>query len=477
MLRRRTKIVATVGPASESPEMLRKLLKAGVDVARLNFSHGTWEEHALRIRHLRAISEAINKPLAILQDLSGPKIRIDKIADEPVILRRGREFTLTVRPVSGDEKIAAVSVPELLQAIRAGNIIYLDDGLLQLKVLRIQGEDIVCRVLHGGPLSSHKGVNLPGASLPLPSLTGKDRADLNFGIAQGVDWIALSFVRSAEDIRQIKSLVAAQGADIPVLAKIEKHEAIRHLDEILQTADGAMVARGDLGIEVPMQEVPLLQKRIIAKCNELGKPVITATQMLDSMVRSPRPTRAEVADIANAIFDGTDAVMLSGETAIGAYPLEAVRTMARVVAEAEKSLDYIGMLIKKVSGRAVSCTDAIGQAACELAMDLKAAAIIAPTTSGQTARTISKYRPEARIVAPTADTRVLRRLALYWGVHPILMRPAFSTDELLSEAISAAVREQMVRKGDRTVLTAGVPAGEPGRTNLIKVHVVGEMLT
>ncbi|MCC6443765.1 MAG: pyruvate kinase [Armatimonadetes bacterium] len=477
MPKRRTKIVATIGPATDSPGKLKALVEAGMDVARLNFSHGTHEDHDRRVRSLRAIADSVGRPLALLQDLQGPKIRVGEIRNGPVHLKRGQEFTLTSKAVPGTAQAASVEVPALFEALWPGAVIYLDDGLLEMKALKVGPEEAVCRVVTGGPLSSRKGLNLPGVTLPIPALTEKDRADLEFGIEKGVDWVALSFVRSAEDIRQAKRMIEERQADIPVLAKIEKHEAVRNLDAILDAADGAMVARGDLGIEVPMQEVPLLQKRIIARCNEMGKPVITATQMLDSMIRNPRPTRAELADIANAILDGTDAVMLSGETAIGAYPLEAVRTMGRVACAIERSLNYTEMLRCKTAQRVSSVTDAIGQAACDLAQDLQADAVVAPTTSGQTACVISKYRPEAQIIAPATRPEVLRRLALVWGVHPVAMEPSHTTDDRLTKAVEAAVRSGLLRKGDLTVITTGVPAGQPGNTNLIKVHHVGDILT
>jgi pyruvate kinase len=452
--------------------MLRRLMRAGMDVARLNFSHGTHAEHAQRILRIRRVSTELGRPVGILQDLCGPKLRIGRMAREPLLLAAGADLILTTRPACGPCEVP-LGFTDLPRLVGCGDRVLLDDGLIELRVLRTTDTDVICRVLVGGPLYSQKGINLPGVSLPIATVTAKDLRDLDFGIAQGVDWIAMSFVRRAEDLEPLRRRLRRAHADIPILAKIEKHEAVRGLEDIIAAADGAMVARGDLGVEVPMERGPLLQKEIIARCNQAGKPVITATQMLDSMIRNPRPTRAEVTDIANAIFDGTDAIMLSGETAVGKYPVAAVRYMARIATSTEGALDFEALHREKMLAKATNPTEAIGQASCDIAHDLRAQAIISTTSSGQTARMVAKNRPQTPIVGVTSSAAMQRRLTLCWGVQPIVIRSARSTDAMMRAAVRAAQDNGFVRAGDLIVLIAGVPVGVPGHTNLIKVEVVG----
>jgi pyruvate kinase len=469
---RKTKIVCTIGPASESTAMLRKMIAAGMDVARLNFSHGTFEEHAKRIATLRRLSAEAGRPIAILQDLPGPKIRIGDFRDGHVTLRRGDTFVLTLEDVAGDQSRVQLASPEVHQAAMPGCRLFLADGLLELRVVSKTPSELITRVVSGGDLASRQGVTVPGITIPVAAITNRDVEAVRFGIAQGVDWVAASFVRGPDDVRHLRSIIQEAGSDLPIIAKIEKHEAVRHLDEIIREADGVMVARGDLGVELAIDEVPTIQKSIIAKCNRVGKPVITATQMLDSMIRNPRPTRAEVTDVANACLDGTDAVMLSGETAAGQYPLEAVRMMARIVTRIERSPAYAALFGRFLNGKATTVTDAIGEATVTIAHDLNAAAIMASTYSGYTARMVSRYRPSAPIIGVTGALSSYQRLALSWGVRPLLVAQASSTDETLAFAVDGALRQGLVRKGDLVVITAGVPAGIPGNTNLIKVQTV-----
>ena len=410
---RRTKIVCTIGPATRSPEALRHLIEAGMNVARLNFSHGSQEQHAEVVGHLRRLSVEMNTPLALLQDLSGPKVRVGNIAGEGVTLTPGAEVTLTLKDVPGDEHQINLPVPEIFEAVRVGTHLMLDDGLLELRVKSKRTDALVCEVVVGGLLTSHKGVNVPGVSLPIAAVTDKDLEDLKFGIAQKMDYVAASFVRSASDIAVLRGVCEAARAKIPLIAKIEKHEAIANIDSIMEAVDGIMVARGDLGVEVPIDEVPVIQKMLIHKANRAGKPVITATQMLDSMIRNPRPTRAEVTDVANAIFDGTDAVMLSGETAVGLYPFDAVRMMGKIATHTESSLDFAKILDEKMHfDTGHSITGAIGQATCDVAHDLNCAAILTASATGRTARVVSRYRPRAPIICATNRQETCNRLAL-----------------------------------------------------------------
>ena len=456
--------------------MLGRLAKAGMNVARLNFSHGTKEEHAQRIRDIREIERRQGMPIAMLQDLPGPKIRTGEMA-ETVTLALGRRFVFTSRDIVGDSEEVNLPHPELVRQAQPGQHIFVDDGNLDFLIESATGTDIMTKVVIGGPMGSHKGVNMPGTSIPLPSVTEKDIEYLEFGLAHDVDWVAASFIRKASDLDPICETIKKSGKHVLLIAKIEKREAVEDIDAIIEAVDGIMIARGDLGVEIPLEEVPGVQKTIIRKCNIAGKPVITATQMLDSMIRNRRPTRAEVTDVANAIYDGTDAVMLSGETAIGAFPIEAVTVMGKIACQTESSLDYRRLWQEKAVTKAKTVTDAIAQATVDIALDLGVTAIITPTSSGATARAVSKYRPQAPIIGAAMSTSACRQLALSWGVCPTLIAPSTNTDGMIKEAVQGALQSGLVKDGDMVVLTAGVPAGVPGRTNLIKVHVVGQAVS
>ncbi len=473
---RKTKIVCTIGPASEELSVLKRLMEAGMNVARLNFSHGSHEEHARRIERIRQAAKETGRTIALLLDTKGPEIRTGDLREGIAELQEGETFTLTTEPVLGDASRVSVSYAGLAEDVEPGATILIDDGLIKLTVIEVRGPEIICRVVNSGVLKNRKGVNVPGVRIQLPGITSKDAEDILFGLEQGIDFIAASFVRKKEDVLEIRKLLEEQGADIPIIAKIENQEGLDNLDFILEVADGLMVARGDLGVEIPAEEVPLVQKRMIRQCNLLGKPVITATQMLDSMQRNPRPTRAEASDVANAILDGTDAIMLSGETAAGKYPVEAVETMARIASRTESALRYRDLLRQRSRELEASITDSISQAVVHTAEALNCAAIITSTESGHTARMVSKYRPRAPIVAVTPHERVMRKLALVWGVHPVKGRAVSSTDEMLQSAIDSALASKTVRHGDLVVITAGVPVGQSGTTNLIKVHVISDVL-
>jgi pyruvate kinase len=472
-MNRRTKIICTLGPATDSLTVLRALIAGGLDCARLNFSHGEPEDHARRIEMLRKAAEDVNRPIAILADLPGPKIRVGNIENGPIRLRRGEEFTLTLREVSGDAKEVHLPAHEVFRSVKAGNALFLDDGIIELKVIEVSPSEIRTRVVDGGELSSHKGLALPGVPLDMPSLTAEDHAALDFIAQHDIDWVAASFVRSAEDVRAVRRVLEEKGKPLPIIAKIEKHEAVDCLEAVLEEADGLMVARGDLGVERPIYQVPVLQKQIIARCNYAGKPVITATQMLDSMIRNPRPTRAEVSDVANAVLDGTDCVMLSGETAVGKYPIETVRMMRQILLQAESSLTYKTLDWSSVSHTGDNVTDAISQATCDIAEELNVAAILTATSSGFTARMVSRHRPLTPIIGVTSSPRAYHTLALSWGVLPVLTPAVHNTDETLTSAVQTALDHQVVKPGDLVVITAGVPTGIAGNTNLLKVHRVG----
>ncbi|MBO8168966.1 MAG: pyruvate kinase [Thermoanaerobacteraceae bacterium] len=470
---RRTKIVATIGPASDTADMLEKLIKYGMNVARLNFSHGTYEEHEQRIAAIRRIAGRLNKHIGIMLDTKGPEVRVGELPGGEITLKKDQEVVLST--VSGADTIP-VTYAGLPHDVDRGNQILLDDGLIALEVLDTTDTTIKCRVLNGGVLKSNKGVNVPGVFLELPAVTDKDISDIKFGIEHKVDFIAASFIRRASDILEIRRILEEHHADIDIIAKIETQAAVSNIDEILQVADGIMVARGDLGVEILSEEVPLVQKEIIKKCNAAGKPVITATQMLDSMINNPRPTRAEASDVANAIFDGTDAIMLSGETAAGKYPVEAVATMHRIAERMEQSVEFREKIKERQAEAAPSVTDAISHASCTISRELDAAAIITPTESGSTARMVSKYRPMAPIIAASPHVEVLRKLSLVWGVNPVQVAETEGTDEMLNAAVAAALGNGLIACGDMVVITAGLPVGVPGTTNLLKVHVVGEIL-
>jgi pyruvate kinase len=453
--------------------MIESLIRAGMNVARLNFSHGTHEEHRKSIGWIRAASNRLKEPVAILQDLSGPKIRVGEMS-EPVLLRAGDVFTLTRREVPGTAEVASVTLPELVEQVRVGDSILLADGYIELKVLGVDGTDVQTRVVHGGTLDSHKGINLPRRSLDVPAMTEKDSQDLRFGLDEGVDYVAASFVRSADDLLRIKALMKAQGRTVPLIAKIEKHEALRSIVNILDNAEGLMVARGDLAVETPFDRVPLVQKSLIERCNKAGKSVITATQMLRSMVDNPRPTRAEAADVANAVLDGTDAVMLSEETAIGQYPIETVQTMDRIVRTAETHLPSHEYLPSEREDGHVTVPAAIGHAAVTLARDLNATAILTPTQTGGSARRVSRFRPNVPIVAISQHETSIRQLALVWGVIPIqIKQEADSTDGLIEQVKDVAEAHGIVHTGDTVVVAAGIPSGRVKSTNLIKVDTIG----
>jgi pyruvate kinase len=471
-LMRRTKIVATIGPATESPERLQELIEAGATTFRLNFSHGDHSEHAARIATIRQVADAMGVHIGILQDLQGPKIRLGRFADGPITLARGDHFSLTSREVACDRSIATVTYERLADEVTAGSRILLDDGRVEMLVesVEVATQTLHCSVTVGGVLSNNKGVNFPDVQLSIRALTDKDKTDLAFGLQQGVDWVALSFVRNPSDLIEIKELIASHGHSTPVVAKIEKFEAIDQIDDILLLCDGVMVARGDLGVEMPAEEVPLLQKELIRKANSLGIPVITATQMLDSMVSCPRPTRAEVSDVANAILDGTDAVMLSNESAVGDYPVEAVATMATIARRIER--DYPQRVID--SRLATTIPNAICQAVSTIARNLNAAAILPLTKSGATARFVSKFRPSTPILAITSDKAVASQLQLVWGVNPLLVADMDTATATFNRAMELAAEEQLLKEGDLVIQTAGTIAGKSGSTDLLKVSFVGE---
>ena len=452
--------------------MVERLMDAGMDVARLNFSHGTREEHGRVIGDIREIADRVGRPVAILQDLAGPKIRTGPIAEGTVALESGRTITLTSRDVPGDADEVSVTYRDLPKDVRAGDILLLSDGALELIVEETTDEDIRCRVVVGGPLSSHKGINLPTRSIRASILSAKDRADLAFGLAQDVDYVALSFVRTVQDVEHARGFIRESGHDVPIIAKIEKHEALQQIDEILELVDGLMVARGDLGVEIPIEQVPRVQKMLIEKANWAGKPVITATQMLRSMVDNPRPTRAEVTDVANAILDGSDAVMLSEESAVGNYPLQAVQIMSRVAMSTETSFPFRAWTSKFGEHPSLSPQEAVAHSACRLAEAVGASAIVVCTQSGSTARLVAKYRPAQPVLAMTPDEITYRRLALVWGAAAIQMPPSESEDEMEQRAIGLALRSGHVQRGETIVITAGLPLNVPGTTNLIRVVAV-----
>ncbi|MEH7103292.1 pyruvate kinase [Bacillus velezensis] len=475
---KKTKIVCTIGPASESVEMLTKLMEAGMNVARLNFSHGDFEEHGARIKNIREASKKLGKNVGILLDTKGPEIRTHDMENGALELQAGNEIIVSTKQVLGTLEKFSVSYEGLADDVSAGSIILLDDGLIGLEVLESNPEkhEIKTKILNSGTLKNKKGVNVPGVSVNLPGITEKDAKDIVFGIEQGVDFIAASFVRRSTDVLEIRELLEEHNAsDIQIIPKIENQEGVDNLDAILEVSDGLMVARGDLGVEIPAEEVPLVQKEMIKKCNALGKPVITATQMLDSMQRNPRPTRAEASDVANAIFDGTDAIMLSGETAAGQYPVEAVQTMFNIATRTEESLNYKEILSKRRDQVGMTITDAIGQSVAHTAINLSAAAIVTPTESGHTARMIAKYRPQAPIVAVTVNESVSRKLGLVFGVFPASGQNANSTDEMLEDAVQKSLDSGIVKRGDLIVITAG-SVGESGTTNLMKVDTVGSVI-
>jgi len=469
---RSTKIVCTIGPATDSEETISELIDAGMNVARLNFSHGTRESHLATLKRLRNVSRDKNVPLAILQDLSGPKIRVGIIENGPVLLKTGEQYRLTSEKGIGDEQRVSVTYDKLPQEIEPGDQVLLADGSIELKIAAIDGNDIVCDIIVGGQLSSNKGINLPGRSLSIDALTEKDKKDLEFGLKQDVDYVAMSFVRRAHDVEQLKRLMAKLRKQAPVIAKIEKHEAIQNLEEIVDTADGIMVARGDLAVETPLSEVPIVQKKLIALCNSKGKPVITATQMLKSMVDNPRPTRAEANDVANAVLDGTDAVMLSEETTVGKYPVEAVHTMAMIIEVTENS-GVANLQNRPRPGKGpASIQRGVCHAAFQMAEDLQAAAILTPTQSGSTPRMISSYRPDHPIIALSPEEKTVRQLCLIWGVYPMVSASYDISASMIEEVKSKAIKSGLVQFKDTVVIAGGMPIGAFGTTNFIKAEVI-----
>lgn len=476
---RKTKIVCTIGPASESEEMLEKLMKAGMNVARLNFSHGDHAEHKARIDSIRKVSKKLGKTVAILLDTKGPEIRTHSMKDGGIELERDTEVIVSMTEVEGTPEKFSVTYDNLINDVEEGSYILLDDGLIELQVKRIDKDngEVVCDVLNTGELKNKKGVNLPGVKVSLPGITDKDAEDINFGISEGVDFIAASFVRRPSDVLDIRKLLEAQkNTTISIIPKIENQEGIDNIKDILEVSDGLMVARGDMGVEIPPESVPMVQKDLIRQCNKLGKPVITATQMLDSMQRNPRATRAEASDVANAIYDGTDAVMLSGETAAGLYPEEAVKTMRNIAVSAEGAQDYKKLLSDRTKLVETSLVNAIGVSVAHTALNLNVKAIVAATESGSTARTISKYRPQSDIIAVTPNPETARQCALVWGIHPVIKEGRKTTDALLNNAVATAVETEKVQNGDLIIITAGVPTGEKGTTNMMKLHLVGDEL-
>lgn len=476
---RKTKIVCTIGPASESPEMLEQLIEAGMNVARLNFSHGTHEEHAVRIHTIREVAEKLNKQIGILLDTKGPEIRTHNMQNGEVHLKTGQVLDISMTEVEGNDQIFSVTYDKLIEDVKQNSIILLDDGLIELRVLATDVEKGLIHTIveNAGVLKNKKGVNVPGVSVQLPGITEKDAEDILFGIEQGVDFIAASFVRRPKDVLEIRELLEQNGGStISIIPKIENQEGVDNIDDIIQVSDGIMVARGDLGVEIPAEEVPLVQKSLIVKCNKVGKPVITATQMLDSMQRNPRPTRAEASDVANAIMDGTDAIMLSGETAAGMYPVESVQTMNKIASYIENSLDYKSIVSAHSREREQNMTEAISQAVAYTSINLGVKAVLAPTESGNTARMIAKYRPGVQIVAVTGSVSSARKLTLVWGVSPIVCQRVSTTDEILELAVDESLKHGYVQHGDAVVITAGVPVGEAGTTNLMKVHIIGDLI-
>ena len=475
---KKTKIVCTIGPASESEEKLKLLMQTGMNVTRLNFSHGDHTEHLQRIETIKKVRKQLGNHVAIMLDTKGPEIRIGTFKDGMVVsLKAGDKFTFTSRDIEGDQSIVSVSYKDLPKDLVPGNRILIDDGLVEFVVDEIDGTEIYTTVINYGELKDRKGLNAPSIKINLPALTEKDINDIRFGIENGIDFIAASFIRKADDVLAIRKVLEEFGGeDIHIISKIESEEGVENLDEIIEVSDGIMVARGDLGVEIENSKVPLVQKEMIRKCNLAGKPVITATQMLDSMIRNPRPTRAEVNDVANAILDGSDAIMLSGETAAGKYPAEAVATMVNIALEMESSIDFKKAVESRKEWIQEDPTNAISNSVTRIAAQLHASAILAATTSGTTARAISKFRPESPLIATTHIDRVAKKLSMVWGVNPILTKEMQATDQLIDNSISEALKHGYINEGDLVVLTAGIPASTPGSTNMIKVHTVANIL-
>lgn len=474
---RKTKIICTLGPATDDEEVLRQLMLNGMAVARMNMSHGQHSDHKRRADMIKKLRAELNIPVALLLDTKGPEIRTGRFKNSKVNLETGQTFTLTTEDIEGDETRCSITFKDLPKDVQRGSRILIDDGLIEMKVTDVTKTDIVCHVINGGTVATHKGINVPGVALSLPFISEQDKADIAFGVAQDFDFVAASFTRSAEDIIQLRGELEKNNCNnIRIVAKIENSEGVENIDEIIRVSDGIMIARGDLGVEIAMEEIPIIQKKLIAKAYSAGKQVITATQMLDSMMKNPRPTRAEATDVANAIYDGTSAIMLSGETAAGLFPVEAVKTMAIIAERTERDIDYIEKFRKRDIPERPDVTSAISHATCTTAHDLGAVAILTVSKTGQTARMISKFRPACPIISGTTEQKVLRQMNLSWGVIPILVDEKDNTDELFEHVVSVAQKEGYVHNGDLAVITAGIPLGVSGTTNMLKVHLVGDVL-
>ena len=470
---RKTKIVCTLGPATDNEDVLRQMMLAGMNVARCNFSHATYDEHKKRMDMIKKLRKEVGQPVAILLDTKGPEVRVKNFKDGRVTLEDGQLFTLTDDEVEGTKDKVSVTYNRLYEDLEVGMRVLIDDGLIEMQVEQVDRTNIVCRVINGGTVSNHKGVNVPDVDLSMPYISDKDREDILFGISQDVDFIAASFVQKKEDILQLRRLLEKNGgSDIKIIAKIENAQGVTNIDDIIEVSDGIMVARGDMGVEIPYEEVPVIQKKIIKKVYRTGKQVITATQMLESMIKNPRPTRAETTDVANAVYDGTSAIMLSGETAAGAYPVEAVKTMVRIAERTEQDVDYRKRFYQSARETDTDITNAICHASCTTALDLNAKAIVTVTKSGTSARMLSKYRPESDIISCATTEKVCRQLSLTWGVTPIVIKEEKEVFHLFDKAIQAAVKMKLLGAGDLTVITSGVPIGVSGTTNMMKVQVV-----
>lgn len=470
---RKTKIVCTLGPATDNEEVLRQMMLEGMNVARCNFSHATYDEHKKRMDMIKKLRKEVGQPVAILLDTKGPEVRVKNFKDGRVTLEEGQLFTLTADEVEGTKDKVSVTYNRLYEDLEVGMRVLIDDGLIEMTVEQVDRTNIVCRVINGGVVSNHKGVNVPDVDLSMPYISDKDREDILFGISQDVDFIAASFVQKKEDILQLRRLLEKNGgSDIKIIAKIENAQGVTNIDDIIEVSDGIMVARGDMGVEIPYEEVPVIQKKIIKKVYRTGKQVITATQMLESMIKNPRPTRAETTDVANAVYDGTSAIMLSGETATGAYPVEAVKTMVRIAERTEQDVDYRKRFYQSARETDTDITNAICHASCTTALDLNAKAIVTVTKSGTSARMLSKYRPESDIISCATTEKVCRQLSLTWGVTPIVIKEEKEVFHLFDQAIQAAVKMKLLEAGDLTVITSGVPIGVSGTTNMMKVQVV-----
>ena len=474
---RKTKIICTLGPSTDKGDVLRELIANGMNVARFNFSHGSYEEHGGRLANLKALREELGKPVAALLDTKGPEIRLKEFKNGVEMLEAGQTFTLTTREVEGTKEICSVTYKDLPHDVHEGGTIMLDDGLIMLRIEKVTDTDITCTVLNSGKIKTKKGVNVPGVHLSMPYLSQRDRDDIIFGVQQGFDFIAASFVRTAQDVYDIRNLLNEYDSNIRIIAKIENREGVNNIDSILAAADAVMVARGDLGVEIDFTELPGIQKNVIDRSFSFGKPIVTATQMLDSMMVNPRPTRAEISDVANAIYDGTSAIMLSGETAAGAYPVEALKTMSAIAERTENEVHYRDNRLVDASNGQISVSDATAHAACLTARDVNAAAIVTVSESGNTARLLSKYRPTQPIIACVMNEQVQRQLSLSWGIISLLMGPAKSTDELIEMSTALAQKNGYLHNGELAVVTAGVPVGVSGTTNMIKIHMVGNCLS